>query len=368
MRKNILLGIALIAIVAAITFIEIKKPANNASTAPDVTIAPLPPILAAAAQDRTSVLAHKSSQYKKAKELVDPSGFINAVPFKLSDLVGKKVILVDFWTYSCINCQRTIPYLNAWYQKYKDAGLVIVGVHTPEFDFEKNIDNVTAAVQKAGIKYPVVLDNNMGTWNAYANQYWPHEYLIDIDGNVVHDHIGEGDYAVTESAIQAALAERNTVLGSTTAIPTGTADPATAIALTDSGVQSPETYFGAERNQYLGNGTQGKIENQTLTLPAIIQPNTLYLDGTWNFQYQYAETATDKAHIVYKYNAKHVYMVASAKHPVTLQLTLDGQPHGTVTVQAHQLYDLIDGTDYGAHTLQIQVEGAGLDAYTFTFG
>jgi thiol-disulfide isomerase/thioredoxin len=368
MKKNLLLAAALIIIVGSIVFIQIKKPANTGSTAPDVTVAPLPPTLAAAAQDRTTALAQKSSQYKKAKELANPSGFINTAPFKLSDLVGKKVILVDFWTYSCINCQRTTPYLNAWYQKYKDAGLVIVGVHTPEFDFEKNIDNVTAAVQKAGIKYPVVLDNAMGTWNAYGNQYWPHEYLIDIDGYVVHDHIGEGGYAETEQAIQAALKERSATLGNTAVVPAGTANPANVIALNDNGVQSPETYFGAERNQYLGNGIQGKINTQTLTIPTVQQSNMLYLDGTWNFQYQYAESTTDKARIVYKYNAKHVYMVASAKNPVTLKLTLDGQPHGTVTVQANQLYTLVDGTDYGAHTLQIEVEGAGLDAYTFTFG
>lgn len=386
--KKIILIAVLVLIVAVIIFISAKKaPHIDGSNAADVANTPLTTTASttagAAPQDRTAILAAKAGEYPKAKELVDPSGFINSPAFKLSDLIGNKVILIDFWTYSCINCQRTIPYLNAWYAKYKDYGLTIVGVHTPEFDFEKNYTNVATAVQKAGIQYPVVLDNDMGTWNAYNNQYWPNEFLIDIDGYVVHNQIGEGDYAGTEKAIQAALTERAQVLGTGQTIPGGTVDPTNAIALEDNAVQSPETYFGAERNEYLANGTQGKIETQTLTDPSASgqtpQPNMLYLGGTWNFQYQYAETTSPTATITYSYSAKHVYMVASAKTPVKLKITLDGQPlganagadvgpDGTVTVQANRLYDLIDGADYGVHTLQIQVEGAGLDAYTFTFG
>ncbi|MDB5188662.1 MAG: thiol-disulfide isomerase [Candidatus Nomurabacteria bacterium] len=366
-NKKITLGIVSLLIIVAIIFISAKKsPHIDSSTAPDVTAA---------------VVASKAMHYPMAKELVAPAGFINSTPFKLSDLVGKKVILIDFWAYSCINCQRTIPYLNAWYDKYKDDGLVIVGVHAPEFDFEKNYANVAAAVQKAGITYPVVLDNDMGTWNAYNNQYWPNEYLIDIDGYVVHNHIGEGDYAATEQAIQAALTERAQRLGTNQATPTGIVDPLKAIPLDNNGVQSPETYFGAARNQYLANGTQGTVGNQTLTpnLGNTSQINALYLDGTWNFQNQYAETVSPTAGITYHYSAKHVYMVASAKNPVKLKITIDGQlpginagadvnADGSSTIQANRLYDLIDGTDYGSHTLHIEVQGAGLDAYTFTFG
>jgi thiol-disulfide isomerase/thioredoxin len=223
--KKIALVIIVVLIIAGIIFITAKKPAHiDSSSAADVMTTPLTTVAgtstttAAAPESRTDLLAAKAKKYPKAKELVDPSGFINTPALKLSDIVGKKVVLVDFWTYSCINCQRTIPYLNAWYQKYKDSGLVIVGVHTPEFDFEKDQSNVAAAVKKLGIQYPVVMDNNMGTWNAYGNQYWPHEYLIDVDGYVVDDHIGEGGYAATEKAIQAALTERNQVLGITTPI------------------------------------------------------------------------------------------------------------------------------------------------------
>ncbi|HWC57818.1 MAG TPA: redoxin domain-containing protein, partial [Candidatus Paceibacterota bacterium] len=301
-RKKLILVMVVIAIVVVIGYIQSRQPAHlNPSQAPDVVSPPIttaPAVSspsttggphfsgAAAAVDRTAVLAQKAKEYSKAKELVDPSAFINTDPFTLSQYVGKKVILVDFWTYSCINCERTIPYLNAWYQKYKDDGLLIVGVHTPEFDFEKNLDNVTAGVRRLGIKYPVVLDNDHGTWDAYQNQYWPHEYLIDIDGYVVHDHIGEGDYAATEHAIQQALQERSTVLGLNEAIATTIVTPSDAIAMDPSQVQSPETYVGYARDQLLANGTPA-AGVQTFTLPSTYTLNNLYLGGTWSFAAEY---------------------------------------------------------------------------------
>ncbi len=377
--KKVVLMVVLGLIIAAIVIINSKKPSIPNTPAEDVMAVPIESTPGASALDRTAVLAAKADKYSKAKEIKNPTGFVNVDSLKLSDLVGKKVILVDFWTYSCINCQRTIPYLNAWYNKYKDQGLVIVGVHTPEFDFEKDINNVKAAVTKAGITYPVVLDSNMGTWNAYGNQYWPHEYLIDIDGYVVHDHIGEGGYDETEKAIQAALTERAQVLGTNAVIPSSITAPTNTVSLNEAGVRSPETYFGAERNEFLGNGVQGKIMNQILTIPSNKKDDTLYLGGTWNFQYEYAENTTTNAQIQYNYSAKHVYLVASAKHPVILKITRDGKPlgveagkdvnaDGTVTISENRLYDLVSGSDYGAHTLQIEVEGVGLDAYTFTFG
>src|SRR5437764_2237467 len=155
------------------------------------------------------------SQFAKGPEFAQISGYINTPnnsPITLSSLKGK-VVLVDFWTYSCINCIRTIPHLNDWNQKYADKGLVIVGVHSPEFEFEKSYDNVKAAVQRFGITYPVILDSDHGTWNAYGNQYWPRDYLVDSQGYIRHDHIGEGDYNTTERAIQSLLAERAALAG-----------------------------------------------------------------------------------------------------------------------------------------------------------
>jgi thiol-disulfide isomerase/thioredoxin len=147
------------------------------------------------------------SQFKRAPEFSGIMGFVNTpVPIKLADLKGK-VVLVHFWTYPCINCIHTIPHLNDWYQKYTNKGLAIVGVQTPEFSDEKNIDNVKAAVNKFQIKYPVILDNNFATWNAYGNNYWPRDYLVDNQGYIRYSHIGEGDYAQTEQMIQSLLAE-----------------------------------------------------------------------------------------------------------------------------------------------------------------
>lgn len=148
-------------------------------------------------------------------EIVNPSGFINTndQPVKITDYVGKQVILVNVMTYSCINCQRTFPHVNSWYEKYKDDGLVVIGIHTPEFAYEKDKDNVETAFAKFGIKYPTVLDNDYATWRALGNKYWPRKYLIDIHGNIVYDHIGEGAYKETEEKIQELLKERAAVLG-----------------------------------------------------------------------------------------------------------------------------------------------------------
>jgi glutathione peroxidase-family protein len=131
----------------------------------------------------------------------------------MSDFVGKQIILVEVMTYSCINCQRTFPYMNSWYEKYKDDGLTVIGLHTPEFAFEKKIENVEKAMEEFGIAFPVVLDNNYETWNAYGNRFWPRRYLIDLEGNIVFDHIGEGKYKETEQKIVELLAQRKQVLG-----------------------------------------------------------------------------------------------------------------------------------------------------------
>ena len=147
------------------------------------------------------------SQFKKAPEFAGITGDINTKQLNLSDLRGK-VVLIDFWTYSCINCIRTIPYLVDWDEKYSDKGLVIVGIHTPEFEFEKDIHNVQAAVKKFGIKYPVLQDNDKDTWNAFENRYWPRKYIVDSEGYIRYDHIGEGGYQETEKVIQNLLAER----------------------------------------------------------------------------------------------------------------------------------------------------------------
>jgi cytochrome c biogenesis protein CcdA/thiol-disulfide isomerase/thioredoxin len=311
-----------------------------------------------------------------APEITDPAGFINTggQPITIAGEKGK-VVLIDFWDYSCINCEREIPYVEAWYQKYAASGLVVIGVHTPEFSFEKLMSNVQAAVTSLGITYPVVLDNDYGTWNAFDNEYWPQTYLINSQGDIVYSHSGEGDYPETEAAIQAALSQ----IDATSTIPTGTVAPLGAVQVDGSQLGSPETYFGYERNQYLANGEPSAPGTQTLTLPSSPQLDGLYLGGTWNFQGEYAE-AKAPATVEYEFDAKDVYMVATGNPTAVYRVLLDGSPipaadmgadvasDGTVTVQADKLYKLVNLPSYGTHTLELQIESGTLDAYTFTFG
>jgi hypothetical protein len=273
---------------------------------------------------------------------------------------------------------RTLPYMKAWYDKYHDQGLEIISIHTPEFGFEKVKSNVEQAVKKEALPYAVVLDNNYGTWNAFANQYWPRKYLIDIDGYVVYDHAGEGDYDVTERAIQKALGERAVVLGTST-VATGTVSPKDVVVVDATKSLSLETYFGSSRNEFLGNGEVGLAGRQTLTLPKVTQNDALYLDGAWNFESEYAEASGASNEIQFTYNAKDVYFVASSQNGVRVTITVDGKPAGSfagddvdstggVLIKENRLYKIIHGSNYGKHTLRMKVEGAGLTAYTFTFG
>ena len=271
--------------------------------------------------------------------------------------------------------------MRAWYDKYHDQGLEIIGVHTPEFAFEHLLLNVQKAVSDGGLKYPVVLDNEYGTWNAFGNQYWPRKYLVDIDGYIVYDHAGEGNYDVTEAAIQKALKERSDRLGLSAPMPTLTdTKPTGAVSTNASEVGSPETYFGSSRNQYLTNGTQSANGPQTLTLPSTFALNSLYLGGAWNFASEYASPTGTDGTIRYHFSAKSVYFVASATSPVKVKITIDGgkplgamkgadvDADGYVTIQTDKLYKLIEGPSYSDHILEMQIQGPGLKAYTFTFG
>ncbi len=349
--------------------------------------------------------ARRPSGLPIAPDFVKPSGFINtdAKAVHIGDFRGKKIILLDVWTYSCINCQRTLPYVNAWYEKYKDQGLEVIGLHTPEFAFEKVQANVEEAVKKLGIKYPVVMDNEYGTWNAYGNSYWPRKYLINEYGEIIYDHIGEGGYDETEMEIQKALAAANVSKsisgGSASGAGSGAnsaaakkmtsdsigatniTDPKNKIEVDPSKVQSPEVYFGFNRNSYLANGKAATAGSQTLVAPTgdalkNIASNQLYLNGTWNFASEYANTKDSSANIIFKYNAKNVYMVLSGKTgssgtaaaPAQLDVYVDGVMTKTITVQDQQLYTIVEGKDYGIHTVELRLKSGELNAYTFTFG
>ncbi|OGY31520.1 MAG: hypothetical protein A3C02_00740 [Candidatus Andersenbacteria bacterium RIFCSPHIGHO2_02_FULL_45_11] len=289
-------------------------------------------------------------------EITEPAGFVNTNSITMKELIGKKVILVDFMTYSCINCQRTFPYMTAWYEKYKGQGLEIVGIHTPEFAFEKNIDNVRAAMQKFGITYPVVLDNDYGTWKAYDNNYWPRKYLIDIRGNIVYDHAGEGNYEETEMKIRELLDERATVMGEATSA-LGSDLAAERIASPQNFARSPETYFGALRNKVRANSVR----------PSFIIPNQLYLIGDWNISEEYAQAVRD-ASVLYRYNAKNVYIVAEADTDTLVDVLQDGKLLRTITIKQSTLYTLVEDAQAGEYLLELKPKQPGVRFYAFTFG
>lgn len=350
-NPTVRLIIALVVISAAVWYLQSQKPESASPEGGNVSTA------STSTKGRTDAIP--------APEIVNPSGFINTDTVSMQDLIGKKVILVDFWTYSCINCQRTLPYITDWYSKYKDQGLEVVGIHTPEFEFEKKYDNVVAATKKFGVEYPVVLDNDYGTWRAYGNRYWPRKYLIDINGNIVYDHIGEGGYDETEMEIQKLLMERAEKLGENSTVDT--------VALTQENTDaieagSPETYFGAARNELLANGRVGATGPQTFTYPASFLTNRLYLKGTWTITDEYAQSDSSDAAITFQYRAKKVYMVARADSPTELRVLIDGKEVGSVTIQADELYTLVDGTEFGEHTMELIPEKPGIQAFTFTFG
>jgi cytochrome c biogenesis protein CcdA/thiol-disulfide isomerase/thioredoxin len=317
-------------------------------------------------QQNTSV--PRNSKYKKVPELSSIDGYVNTdgKPITLAGLKGK-VVLLDIWTYSCINCQRTIPYINDWYAKYKDQGLEVVGLHTPEFAFEKVQSNVEKAVNGFNIKYPIVLDNDYSTWNALGNQFWPRKYLVDIDGYIIYDHIGEGAYEETEKAIQNALKERATRMGIEDNVSSATIKPLDITVVDTNKVKSPETYFGSARNNFLSNGRVGVNGEQNLQIPKDISPNKLYLGGTWNITPEYAESKGIGS-IIFNYEAKNVYITAGSAQGVEVEIYKDDVFVKKVTIKDETLYQLIGDAEYGKHTLRIIIPKAGLQAFTFTFG
>ena len=279
-------------------------------------------------------------------------------------------MLVDFWTYTCINCIRTLPYLKAWDAAYRRDGLTIVGVETPEFAFEHDAGNVANAISQFGLRYPVVQDNNMGTWNAYGNQYWPADYLIDAHGQVRYAAFGEGDYDKTETAIRALLAEAGAPVGGR-GHPTGVIVP--------SQEATPETYVGTARAQGWLSAPRAGTHDYGPPPSGALPLNEFALSGTWNIAEQPA-TAVAGAGIDVEFEAKNVYLVLSSpgERPLPVQVLLDGHPisaadagadvhHGVVTVRRQRLYSLVSLARNERHRLSLRFAD-GVSAYAFTFG
>jgi thiol-disulfide isomerase/thioredoxin len=328
-------------------------------------------------------LSIDKSQFKKAPEFTGVTSYINTNATKLSDLKGK-VVLVDFWTYSCINCIRTLPYLVDWNQKYSDKGLVIVGVHSPEFEFEKNIDNVKQAVTRFGIKYPVLLDNDHGTWNAFQNSYWPRKYLVDSDGYIRYDHIGEGGYIETENAIKNLLTERSNQQGIEISNINQTKLTVPGAQSVDfNQIKTPELYFGYQyARAQLGN-IEGFNPDRTVnyTIPTSnLKPNVIYLQGLWKNNPDSMELVGPDGKIILSYSSKSVNIVAGGKGEITVKEdgknTQTDNPFkgndldtgGKVNIDGQRLYNIAEHADYGGHHIEIKAKGSGFKLYTFTFG
>ena len=309
----------------------------------------------------------------RAPEFTDNERWFNTAagrPLSLRSLRGR-VVLVDFWTYTCINCLRTFPALKAWDARYRTRGLTIVGVHTPEFAFERKAGNVERAIAQNDLRYPVAQDNAYGTWNAWGNQYWPAKYLIDAGGRVRYTHFGEGDYDETEKAIRALLAEagQEKGLGRLT-------EPRTETA--DAGVMTPETYLGSKRAQAF---LPAPPSDGTRRYPgaAELPPSHFALRGTWRTSPE-DSTAVRGASLDARFTAKKVFLVMSSKdrRPRRVRVLLDGRPvgpsqagedvkGGAATVRDDRLYRLVSLPRAGEHRLSLRFE-RGVTGYAFTFG
>lgn len=319
----------------------------------------------AAAQDRLdSLLAGEShfegsklQDYGQAPEFQGISQWLNSKPLTLASLRGK-VVLIDFWTYSCVNCIRTLPYVKRWYDTYRDAGLVVVGVHTPEFAFEHVPGNVENAVQSFGIDYPVALDNDFGTWTAWGNRYWPAEYYIDRQGHVRYAHFGEGDYAGTEKVIRTLLAEKNLpapVSGSIS-------------DKTPQGLLTRETYLGTDRLSSLVGSPVVEGREATYTIPQDVPLNDVAYGGRWLVERERI-VAGEAARLRLAYHARNVYLVlGKGETDGSVDIAVDGKHVKTVTVTGDRLYTLVALPGPAAdHTLDLSFS-PGTEAYAFTFG
>lgn len=301
-----------------------------------------------------------------APEIVGITGWINSNPLKIAQLQGK-VVLIDFWTYSCINCIRTFPYLKNWYETYKDKGLVIIGIHTPEFEFEKEADNVKKATERFHILYPVALDNNYKTWQAFSNSYWPAHYLIDQEGIVRQVHFGEGSYVETENAIRILLGmspierkEEQQVKSRPT---------------------TPETYLGISRADHYQRGLSIKPEETAFyAYPSPLQDDHVGLKGKWFVDKQKVTSKSNTSSLDLNFIATRVYLVMDSENPQPVSVFLDDAPlpskyytadmddKGHILVHKPRKYDVLNlKGSYGRHKVSL-ISPEGVSAYAFTFG
>jgi thiol-disulfide isomerase/thioredoxin len=307
--------------------------------------------------------------------------WLNSPPLTAAGLRGK-VVLIDFWTYTCINWLRSLPYVRAWAEKYKDQGLVVIGVHAPEFAFEKNLDNVRRAAKAMRVDYPIAIDNDYAIWRAFKNEYWPALYFVDAQGRIRHHHFGEGDYERSEMIIQQLLAEAG--VGGIRRGPVSVdARGAEAAADWDS-LKSPENYLGQERTQNFasaGGAVLGK--RRVYSVPARLRLNQWALSGDWTMEKQAAVLNKPNGRIAYRFHARDLHLVmgpAPRGTSVRFRVLIDGRPPGAAhgidvddqgngTVTEQRLYQLIrQPKPIADRQFEIEFLDPGVEAFAFTFG
>jgi cytochrome c biogenesis protein CcdA/thiol-disulfide isomerase/thioredoxin len=307
--------------------------------------------------------------------------WLNSPPLTREKLKGK-VVLIDFWTYSCINCLRAIPYVEAWSEKYKDDGLVVIGVHTPEFAFEKDQANIAAAVRELKITYPIAIDSNYAIWNAFHNEYWPAHYFIDRRGRIRYHHFGEGEYDQSERVIQQLLKEGDATLRVNGVVQVNGGGAQAASDLND--VQSPETYVGYDRRQNFVSPEKLKKDSpEVYTVPGRLNVNEWGLIGKWKVGAEQAMLVTTPGKIVFRFHARDLHLVlgpAKDGKPIRFRVQLDGSAplddrgvdvdgQGNGTVKEYRLYQLIrQKGKIEDRTFQIEFLDPGVQAFAFTFG
>jgi cytochrome c biogenesis protein CcdA/thiol-disulfide isomerase/thioredoxin len=336
-----------------------------------------PGIVAVSAADSSLVLDDEGPM----PELSGAIAWLNSAPLTRDSLRGK-VVLIDFWTYSCINCLRALPYVEGWAEKYKDAGLVVIGVHTPEFAFEKEPANVEKAVRDLKISYPVAIDSNDVIWQAFHNEYWPAHYFIDGKGRIRHHHFGEGDYEGSEQVIQQLLKEN----GATSVSPAAINVSATGAeaAPDNQDVRSHETYIGYERAEHFASAqTIAQDASKAYVPRPRLSLNQWALSGTWKVDPESAVLKGSSGKIVFRFHARDLHLVlgpARDGKPIRFKVTVDGTPpgedhgsdtdaNGAGTVQGHRLYQLIrQKGSVEDRTFEIEFLDPGVQAFAFTFG
>lgn len=318
-------------------------------------------------------------------ELDGAIAWLNSKPLTREDLRGH-VVLIDFWTYSCINCLRTLPYVKAWAEKYKDQGLIVIGVHTPEFAFEKDRENVEKAVNDLGINYPVAVDSDYKIWKSFHNQFWPAHYFIDRQGNIRHHHFGEGQYAESENVILQLLADGGSTETNSAGMKVELADSVQATGVEvgpSAGRYSPETYVGYKRSKNFASMTEFKPDQSFLYTAKTLEKNQWALAGMWKVEGERAVSQAKKASVLYKFRARDLHLVlGTSKKSIHFRVLLDGQApkenhgvdidaDGQGEVKAHRLYQLIrqKGEDQKQeHLFEIEFSEPGVEVYAFTFG